>query len=205
MNKEKRKSGFKRFVLEWLGIGAVIALLYVTGLHTEVLGTMQRAMLWTGLFDAERTEIKTSDGPFLSEDDYNFSVINAEGQPISFKDLKGKVLFVNVWASWCPPCVAEMPTIETLYSAVSPNENIQFIMLSLDQEREKAVEFMESRKFTLPYHFPASPLPGIFRTPYLPTTYVVSKKGQVIYKKEGIADYSSPEFRDWLLELSRKD
>src|SRR5699024_9613883 len=61
MSKEKKSNSsyFKRTLLEWLGIAAVFGVLYATGLHTEVLGTMQRAMLWTGLFDAERTEIDT--------------------------------------------------------------------------------------------------------------------------------------------------
>lgn len=205
MSKENRKSkasSFKRTLLEWLGIAAVFGVLYITGLHTEVLGTMQRALLWTGLFDAERTEIETSEGPFLSDSDYGFTLTDSEGQRMNLDQLRGKVLFVNVWASWCPPCVAEMPTIETLYSNVSDNENIRFVMLSFDEEREKAVDFMERKEFSLPYHFPASSVPPVFRSPYLPTTYVVSKEGQIIFKKEGIADYSSPEFRDWLVELS---
>src|SRR5699024_4996885 len=61
-----KKSGLKRTLLEWGGIAAVIAILYVTGLHTVVLGTMQRALMWTGLFDAEGPEVTSTDGPMLS-------------------------------------------------------------------------------------------------------------------------------------------
>lgn len=200
--KKSNASSFKRTLLEWLGIAAVFGVLYMTGLHTEVLGTAQRALLWTGLFDAGRPAIETSDGPTLSETDYGFTFIDDKGKRINLEEYRGKVVFVNVWASWCPPCVAEMPTIETLYSKVSDNENIQFIMLSFDEERNKAIDFMERKNFSLPYHFPASSVPEVFRSPYLPTTYVLSKEGQIIFKKEGIADYSSPEFRDWLVELS---
>lgn len=207
MNKEaeeSNKAGLKRTILEWLGILSVIAVLYVSGLHTQVLGTLQRAMLWTGLFDAERTEVATADGPFLDNSDYSFAFVDDKGSRLDLQAYEGEVVFMNVWASWCPPCVAEMPTIETLYQEVSDHEDINFVILSLDQEPDKAAKFMKSRDFEMPYHFPASSLPEIFNSPYLPTTYVISKEGQVIYKKEGIADYSSPGYSKWLIELADK-
>ncbi len=199
-NKKNKKSGFKRALMEWGGLAAVFAILYITGLHTEVLGTMQRAVLWTGLFDAEGYEVATTDGPVLSEHDYNMPLRTPEGESMRLSDYKGKVLFVNVWASWCPPCVAEMPTIETLYNNVSDHEQIKFLLISLDEQPVKATEFMEGKGFSVPYFFPMKRLPAGFRSSYIPSTYVVSKDGQIIYKKEGIADYSSDEFQRWLLK-----
>lgn len=198
----KDQTTWKRTLLEWGVIGAVAAFIYLMGWHTEVIGTMQRAMLWTGLFDADTSKIATTDGPMLSAADYNFSMENSEGEIVSLNDYRGEVVFVNVWASWCPPCVAEMPTIETLRENVSSNDNIRFILLSLDEERPKAIDFMEDKDFDLPYYFPASGLPDEFLSEYLPTTYVISKKGQVVYKKEGIADYSSANFAQWMRELA---
>ncbi|HLR32259.1 MAG TPA: TlpA disulfide reductase family protein [Fodinibius sp.] len=195
-----KKSGLKRTLLEWGGIAAVIAILYVTGLHTVVLGTMQRALLWTGLFDAEGPEVTSTDGPMLSNADYQLQLTTPEGEQQMLQDFQGKVLFINVWASWCPPCVAEMPTIKTLYNEVSDNENIKFLLISLDEEPEKATHFMESRDFSMPYYFPTSGMPKVFHSPYIPSTYVVSKEGQIIYKQEGIADFSSDSFRDWLVK-----
>lgn len=205
MNKEKdspKKSTLKRTIIEWGIIGSVIALLYVTGLHTEVLGTMQRALLWTGFFDADTSAVTTTDGPVLTSRDYRFSMIGPQGKKLQFGDYKGDVVFINIWASWCPPCVAEMPTIETLYNNVQDHENIRFVLLSLDEQPEKAVHFMKSKGFDMPYYFPASALPDDFRSQYLPTTYVVSKEGQIVYKKEGIADYSAPVFRHWITDLA---
>lgn len=194
----------KRIVLEWIGIGAVIGLLYITGLHTEVLGTVQRAMLWTGFFDAEKTEINTSGGPYLSEPDYHFTITSSDGEDSTLKDFKGNVIFINVWASWCPPCIAEMPTIEKLYTEVSPEKDVSFLIISLDEDKAKAKNFMMRKTFTLPFYFPASKLPEVFQSQSIPATYIVSKEGQIVYKKEGLADYSAPEFRDWLLDLSDK-
>ena len=203
-SKDDSKSSWKRSVIEWTVIGSVVALLYFTGLHTEVIGTLQRAMLWTGFFDADTSNIATTEGPHLDSRDYNFALEASDGTQSSLGDLQGQVLFVNVWASWCPPCVAEMPTIETLYEAVGDHPEIKFILLSMDQNREKAVNFMENKDFTMPYHFPRSRLPNKLQSQYLPTTYVISKEGQIVYKKEGIADYSSPNFAQWMRDLTEK-
>jgi len=99
-------------------------------------------MLWTGLFDADTSQIATTKGPHLNSRDFNFALQVSDGNRTTLGNLKGQVLFVNVWASWCPPCIAEMPTIEKLYEAVGDNSNIKFILLSMDQNREKAVNFM---------------------------------------------------------------
>lgn len=201
--KEKKNSARKKSLIEWGVIGTVILVLYVTGLHTQVIGTMQRALLWTGLMDAKPTEI-IDDGPFLSEQDYRFMMAYADNQTEPLAEMRGSVIFVNVWASWCPPCIAEMPTIETLYTELKDYENIRFILLSMDEEREKAINFMEKRNFTIPYQFPASQIPSAIRSTLLPTTFIISKEGQVIYEKRGIADYSNPVFKNWLIELSEK-
>jgi thiol-disulfide isomerase/thioredoxin len=202
--QENKNTGWKRSLIEWGVIFAVGAMLYATGWHTEVLGTLQRGMLWTGLFDADTSQIDNIDGPMLSDRDFQFQMENTDGETISLSDFRGDVVFVNVWASWCPPCVAEMPTIETLYENVSQQENIRFILLSMDEERQKAIDFMEGKEFSMPYYFPAAGLPAEFRSQYLPTTYIISKEGQVIYKKEGIADYSSTNFAQWMVELAQK-
>lgn len=204
MNKDNRSTGFKRHLVEWTVIGSIAALLYITGLHTEVLGTLQRAMLWTGFFDADPSKVETTRGPRLTQANYNFRMQNAKGQIISLGDFKGDVIFINIWASWCPPCVAEMPTIQTLRNNIGNHEDIHFLLLSLDREREKAVVFMKSNEFNLPYYFPVSGIPSKLSSPYLPTTYVISKEGQIVYRKEGIADYSSPHFTQWLREQADK-
>lgn len=197
-SEKNNKDGWKRTLIEWGIIGAVVAVLYLTGLHTVVLGTLQRAVLWTGIFDADVSKVETYDGPMLTENDFNFSMFTTSGKQISLDDFRGEIVFLNLWASWCPPCVAEMPTINTLQENVSDLENINFVLLSLDQEQEKAVAFMKNREFTLPYYFPASRIPEKLYSQYLPTTFVISKKGKIIYKKEGIANYSAPEFTQWL-------
>lgn len=204
-SKDEKKSGLKRTVIEWVVIGIVVAILYFTGYHTVVLGTMQRALLWTGIFDPDVSQVKTVDGPALSSQVYDFQLFTPAGKKIAFNKFKGNVLFINVWASWCPPCRAEMPTIETLYNQVSDHDDIKFILISLDKKPKKATQFMEDNGYPMPYYFPASRMPNVFRSAYIPSTYVISKGGKIIYKHGGIADYSSEVFKNWLLKKANAD
>jgi thiol-disulfide isomerase/thioredoxin len=202
--KDKNKSGFKRSLLEWGGLAAIVAVLYFTGLHTEVMGAMQRVVLWTGLFNAKTHKVATTDGPTLSKQTYNMPLATSEGKQVRLGDYKGKVLFVNIWASWCPPCVAEMPTIKALYNKVKDNDRIKFVMISLDKKREDADNFMEDKNLPMPYYFPVSGIPQVFQSSYIPTTYVVSKEGKIIYKHGGMANYSTKDFHKWLVKQTKQ-
>jgi thiol-disulfide isomerase/thioredoxin len=202
--KSKNESGFKRPLLEWGGLAIIVAILYFTGLHTEVLGAMQRAMLWTGLFNAKTHKVATTDGPMLSKASYNMPLSTSEGEQVRLGNYKGKVLFVNIWASWCPPCVAEMPTIKTLYNKVKDNEHIKFVMISLDEKKKDAVDFMEGKDLPMPYYFPTSGIPHVFQSSYIPTTYVVSKEGKIIYKHGGMANYGAKDFSKWLTKQAEE-
>lgn len=201
MNQTK-DSALKKFFKEWGLVAAILALLYVTGLHTQVIGTMQRAVLWTGIMDAEQPQMTSAEGPYLNQTDFNLLLENAEGQPVSLKKFRSKVLFINVWTTWCAPCIAEMPTIAELYQHVKDNPNIRFLMISQDEDLQKAREFMHDKGFNLPYYFPKSRLPADLQSAYIPATYVISQDGQIVYQKEGMADYSSESFRQWLQKLA---
>jgi thiol-disulfide isomerase/thioredoxin len=198
-----KRTGVRRSIYEWVGIIVVAGALYLTGLHVEVIGTLQRVMLWTGIFNA-KVDVEMTDGPFLTDNDYNFTFTTSGGETVRLADYRGDVIFVNVWASWCPPCVAEMPTIEKLHNNLQEHQNIRFLMLTVDEEPERAVRFMEGRGFSMPYHFPLSQLPHALRGSVLPTTWVISREGQVVYRREGIADYSNRNFRNWMIGLSEQ-
>jgi len=198
-----KKSGLKKAILEWGGILAVMGILYFSGLYTEVLGSMQRAMLWTGLFNAKVHRVSTADSTKLTDNTYNMTLVTSKGEQVSLKKFKGDVIFINFWASWCPPCIAEMPTIAKLYHHVSNYKNIRFLMVSVNKNHQKAISFMKNKGFPMSYYFPASAIPKIFQTSLIPSTYVISPKGKIIYKKKGVANYSSDNFRHWLIKQAR--
>jgi len=127
---------------------------------------------------------------------------NPEGHVIELADQKGKVVFINFWATWCPPCIAEMPSINTLYSDLKDNDKVMFMMVDVDDNRTKSQKFMDKRKFDLPIYTPASQIPTSYMSGAIPTTLVLNKYGKVVFKHEGMGDFSNEEFRAFLTKLA---
>ncbi len=116
MQEDKKKT-----LIQYAVVGVVIITLYLTGLHTEVIGFVQRGLLATGLMNPKvevttpgQAEIKETTA-ILPAADFNLQLKDKNGFIISLADLKGKVIFLNFWATWCPPCIAEMPGINNIH------------------------------------------------------------------------------------------
>ncbi|MCU0352856.1 MAG: TlpA family protein disulfide reductase [Cytophagales bacterium] len=191
---------FKNPVVEWslwLGIPAV---LYFTGLHTEVIGGAQRLLLSTGLIQAD-TETKPEQD---TDANYNVSLRTLDGKTLSLRTLKGKVIFMNIWATWCPPCVAEMPGIQKLYEKTQ-SENIAFVMISVDKDIDKVRRFVKRKGYTFPvYQLADGSIPALYASEAIPTTFVISANGKLAMRHEGMADYNSDNFRDFLEKLTKQ-
>ncbi len=192
------------------GVFAVVAItLYATGLHTEVIGFAQRGLLATGLMNPDVEEIaqvrnegnenETSTAPKPTLADFNLKLLDADGNTKSLEELKGKVIFMNMWATWCPPCIAEMPSIDTLHEEMG--DEVAFVILSLDEDFEKAKAFDKRKGYDLPIYSPASNLPKMYHSPSIPTTYVIDADGNLVLTHKGMADYGTSEFKEFLLSL----
>lgn len=127
---------------------------------------------------------------------------NPEGHVIELADQRGKVVFINFWATWCPPCIAEMPSINKLYSEFKDDDKVVFMMVDVDNNRAKSQKFMDKRKFNLPVYTPASQIPSSYMGGSIPTTIVLNKYGKVVFKHEGMGDFSNEEFRTFLTKLT---
>jgi thiol-disulfide isomerase/thioredoxin len=195
---DKKQKSLKRNVIEWGAIIGVILLLYITGWHTEVMGTLQRGLLATGLIKPDIPEL-TANLPDASRE---FYFADKNGRVQSLAEFEGNVVFMNVWATWCPPCIAEMPSIQSLYDEVGSLDNVSFLLVSLDEDFERALDFMKRRNFSLPvYHF-RSRAPGAYESTAIPTTYVITGDGKLALEKQGLAKYDTPEFIAFLRELA---
>ncbi|MDH5475832.1 MAG: TlpA family protein disulfide reductase [Cyclobacteriaceae bacterium] len=190
----------KKEIREWSIFIAVLGILYFTGLYTEVAGFAQRVVLTSGLI-TPNTEIE---GVTNEKLDYNFKLIDLEGNIVPMENFKNKVIFINEWATWCPPCIAEMPSIQNLYDEIGDNENIVFVMLTLDGNKKKIEKFIQKKDFTFPIYGAASALPEVLKSASIPTTFVVSKTGDIISKKVGMAKYDTDKFKAFMLEASKK-
>jgi thiol-disulfide isomerase/thioredoxin len=202
------KSNFSfRNIPGWAVMLVVFGLLYFTGLHTEAIAQVQRLLLATGLRQTEVPEPVEKAG---SEEDLvtafpgeGFKMVDLQGESMQFEELKGKVIFLNIWATWCPPCIAEMPNIQSLYDKLG-SDKIAFVMLSVDKAGlEKVKKFVERKGFIFPVYMPASPLPEVFYTQSIPTTFIISPEGKIVHKQLGMAEYDTPEVRKFLQDMAR--
>lgn len=123
----------------------------------------------------------------------SFKMFDLQGNTVNLADLKGKKVFVNIWASWCGPCRAEMPSIEKLYSKADKSKTA-FVLLSLDENPENGMRFVQKSKLAAPVYFPGENLPAIFNVQSIPTTFIFDEKGKLIRRINGGENYDSNEY-----------
>lgn len=117
------------------------------------------------------------------------SLQTLEGQPINMDDFKGKRVFVNFWATWCKPCIQEMPTIAKAQESVG-SENVVFLFPS-NESTDLILEFKERRNFDFNY-VQAQNLEAL-NIQALPTTMIFNESGKLIFSEMGFRDWSTSE------------
>lgn len=195
MKKPKKSAPSKRDLIELGVIVVIFAVIYLTGSQAEVFGKVQQAVLSTGLISAGELDDLAKE-----KADYNFSLIDQNGQVLEGKSLKGRTIFLNIWATWCAPCVAEMPGINTLYNDLKEEEDLVFLMITHDKDFQKAKDWVAKKGFDFPIYRMNSRLPDVYETNVIPTTFVISKKEKIIVKHTGMADYNNRRFKKLLLK-----
>lgn len=123
-----------------------------------------------------------------------FALLDASGKTLDIQDFKGKKIFVNLWATWCPPCRAEMPSIAKLYEAAD-KEKVQFVLLSLDTDFETAKKYVQENKLNVPVFFPAGDLPELLSVNNIPTTFIFDEQGRLTAQHEGSENYNTVAYR----------
>ncbi len=159
------------------------------------------ALIVAMIFPASRKEVSaflvrqtllspraSSNTTFLSDDDWSFRLVENNGEVVELSDLKGAPIFVNYWATWCPPCIAEMPSIQNLYD--NYNGKVHFLFIN-NEDPTVVRSFMDKHGYELPLHNIVGRIPDLFETSTLPTTIVISPKGRVVLYKTGAARWDS--------------
>ena len=154
-----------------------------------------------GLFQPNLSEPVKADNAASALPDIIFQDTN--GRFLHLSGQKGKVVFLNFWATWCPPCIAEMPSINRLYEKLKSNKNIVFIIVDADHDFSKSRPFMAKRHFTMPLYQAASKIPESFLSNAIPTTTIIDRSGKVVFHQEGSADYSNPKLLEYLKSISK--
>lgn len=183
----------KRETLSNFAFLLVIAVVLFTpvGFHARVIVSR--------IFSFSPSELDEKEQVLLSN--YSWELSGLRDETFEFENLEGDVVLVNFWATWCPPCVAEMPSLQDLYTDY--NEQVKFVMIEHD-EREKVKIFMEQQGYSFPIYFESGSTPKLLATESIPTTFIIDKKGKIVIKKTGAANWNSATTRELLENLIKE-
>jgi len=179
----------------------LMLLLLVILFKPEAKAWLIQGLMKIGLFQPSVSkEPVTANTASLYTADIRFT--GTDGKEIKLADLQGKVVFINFWATWCPPCIAEMPSVNTLYELYKNNPQIVFLTVDADGKPDKAQQFLDKNNYTLPLFTIASTIPKDVYSGTLPTTVIIDKKGAVVFKHEGAADYTNKKLMQFITDLT---
>ena len=174
------------------------ALLAVILLVPTAKAVFLKAMLGTGLFNAgTKKEISNKGIAAIAP----LSFTDKNGSTLNTADLRGKVIFINFWATWCPPCMAEMGSVNALYNKLKNDPHFVFILADADNNLLQSTAFMSKHQYNLPVYTITGPIPENIFGGTLPTTLIVDTQGQLVQRHEGMANYDTQSMMKFLTSL----
>jgi len=122
--------------------------------------------------------------------DYVLDARDLSGAPVSFSQFSGRVLILNFWATWCRPCVAELPSLQGLHAA---SADLDVALACVTQEKREVVQsFVDKRAVTLPVYVVDGEPPACFRGRAIPATFILDKAGRIVMRHVGAAQWDAP-------------
>jgi len=145
-------------------------------------------------------EIEEKEDANLPDADYNLIVTDLDGNLVNMAEYKGKVIFLNFWATWCMPCVAELPSIENLYTEFK--DDVAFLLIS-NESPEKVKNYHTKKEYTVPFHIQneTSIIPQQYYHEGIPTTFIINKNGKIVKASSGAEDWDDDDFIKVLKEM----
>ena len=123
---------------------------------------------------------------------YDWKLKDEDGHIFDFENTKGKVVFMNFWATWCPPCIAEMPNIQELYNDYK--DKVVFLFVTSDRYREINA-FLDKNNYTFKVYRPLNNESSLFDVPSIPRTFLIDKAGSIVIDKSGASNWNSKKVR----------
>lgn len=149
-----------------------------------------------GLAMFSPSEVSENDWKTLTS--YNWKLQTLDDVDYDFEMAKGKVVLVNFWATWCPPCIAEMPSLQGLYD--NYGETIEFLLVS--EEKEAIIQkFLNKYEYSFEIYRPITEIPGMLKTRSIPRTFIIDRYGHIVIDKTGAANWNSQAVRETLDRL----
>ncbi len=127
-------------------------------------------------------------------------ITSTDGNRLLLSELEGKVVFLGFWATWCPPCKAEMPSVQNLYNTMKGEKDVVFLMVS-NEESHTVRDFMQKNRYDFPVWLTDSSLPAHLNVEAIPTTFIIDRKGDIVFAHTGAARWDDPVCADFLKKL----
>jgi thiol-disulfide isomerase/thioredoxin len=130
---------------------------------------------------------------------YNWELQGLNTESVNFNQFQNKVIFVNFWATWCPPCRAELPMIQNLYNDYK--DKIEFVFVT-NEDWQTVNTFFKKHNYNLPvYNIISAPPTKFTETNSIPASYLIDQQGNVLISETGSADWNSKKVRKLLDDL----
>ncbi len=135
----------------------------------------------------------------------DFVLPGLDGREVRLSDYRGKVVFLNIWASWCSPCRQEMPSMQKLYEQLK-GYDFEMLAVSIDAQGADVVRpFVNRSKLTFPVLLDtAGNIGRLYNTTGVPETFIIDRSGILVSKTIGAHNWADPEAVDFIKKLSRK-
>jgi peroxiredoxin len=124
-------------------------------------------------------------------------VYEKDGKKIDLNDQTGEVLIIHFWATWCPPCVEEIPSLARFWDRYRSRKDLRLFAISVDKDWKTIDDFMKKNPSEIPlFRDPDAATAKRFGTTQYPETYIVNRKGRVLFRVPGGVDWSNPEIQN---------
>lgn len=159
-----------------------------------------RAIMYVGLMRPPTHITESSAAPAMPA---KLLLKSSKDSLVTTDKLKGKVVIINFWATWCPPCRAEMPTIAKLYKHYQNDPRVVILPVDVDGDLARSQRFMETYQYHLPVYKLAADLPAQLNFESIPTTIILDSKSRIAAKHPGAANYADPAFYGFIDQLAK--
>jgi thiol-disulfide isomerase/thioredoxin len=178
-------------------------------MKTRTVLLIAAAVVALGVAFVFTTNLKAPEGeagiPKLSAGK-NLAVFSRDGKSVDLSRLKGRIVVVHFWATWCPPCVDELPELDRFWRRYRNNPAIALYSVSVDESWEVIDTFRKQHPFDLPlFRDPQSKTAHKFGTTKFPETYIADRSGKVLYHLSNAIDWDSAQVSDNIDALLKQE
>jgi len=195
------KKNKKTKILSNMFFGLLLLATIIMVVKPEAKAWAIRGLMKVGLFKANVPNRVQKNIEVVDKPTADILFVNEAKEVINLSSLKGKVVFINFWATWCPPCIAEMPSIDKLHNQFKTNDQIVFLMVDVDNNFRRARKFMDKNGYGLSVFAAGSEIPASFLDKTIPSTVILDKQGHVALHHVGGANYADTEMVDFIEKL----